>query len=81
MAMKCVEKWAQAFKDIDLQQATTGWYVGSSHFDAHSFSSNMSGFSSSVSSALASTPGGSGSSGSSCGSSGGGGGGGGGGSW
>lgn len=77
VAMKCVEKWAQAFKDIDLQQATAGWYVGSSHFDANSFSSKVSSFSSSVSNAIASTPGGSGSGG----SSGGGGGGGGGGSW
>jgi uncharacterized membrane protein len=81
IAMKCVEKWARAFKDIDLQQATAGWFVGSSHFDANSFSSNISSFSSSVSSAIASTPGGSGGSGFSGGSSGGGGGGGGGGSW
>jgi uncharacterized membrane protein YgcG len=81
IAMKCVERWAQAFKDIDVTPATTGWYVGTSRFDAGSFSRNISGFSSSVSSAIASTPGGSGGSGFSGGSSGGGGGGGGGGSW
>jgi uncharacterized membrane protein YgcG len=80
IALKAVDKWAQRFKDIDLQKATAGWYGGTSHFNAQTFSSNMSGFSSSVSSAIASTPGGSGGSGSS-GSSGGGGGGGGGGSW
>lgn len=82
IAIKAVDKWAKAFKDIDLQKATSGFYTGHgySHFDAQSFSSNMSGFSSSVSSAIASTPGGSGGSGSG-GSSGGGGGGGGGGSW
>jgi uncharacterized membrane protein YgcG len=82
IAMKAVDKWAKAFKDIDLQKATSGFYAGHgySHFDAQSFSSSMSGFSSSVSSAIASTPGGSGGSGSG-GSSGGGGGGGGGGSW
>jgi len=82
IAMKCVERWARAFKDIDLGPATAGWYAGSgSHFDAGSFSSNITSFSSSVSSAIASTPGGSGDSGFSGGSSGAGGGGGGGGSW
>ncbi len=81
IVLKCVDKWARAFKDIDLQRATAGWYVGSSRgFDPVGFSSGLSGFSSSVSSAIASTPGGSGSSGFG-GSSGGGGGGGGGGSW
>ena len=82
ITMKAVDKWAKAFKDIDLQKATAGFYAGHgySQFDAQSFSSNMSGFSSSVSSAIASTPGGSGHSGAG-GSSGGGGGGGGGGSW
>ena len=81
IAMKCVDRWARAFKDIDLRQATAGWYAGASPFDAISFSSNMDGFSSSLSSAMASTPGGSGGSGFSGGSSGGGGGGGGGGGW
>jgi hypothetical protein len=81
VAFKCVDRWADAFRDIDLQRATGGWYAGPSSFDARSFSSNMSSFSSSVGSTLASTPGGSGGSGFSGGSSGGGGGGGGGGSW
>jgi uncharacterized membrane protein YgcG len=82
----CVEKWANAFKDIDAQQATSSWYTGSSlgAFSANDLSSNLSSFSSQVSSTIASTPGGSGGSGFSGGGgggSGGGGGGGGGGSW
>jgi uncharacterized membrane protein YgcG len=82
IVFRCVEKWAAAFKDIDMQQATGGWYHGATAFNASSFSSSVGGFSSSVSSAIASTPGGSGSSGfGGGGSSGGGGGGGGGGSW
>jgi uncharacterized membrane protein YgcG len=83
VVFKCVDKWAQAFKDIDLQAATSGWYVGSTDgFDPGHFSSSLSNFSSSVSSTITSTPGGSGGSGfSGGGSSGGGGGGGGGGSW
>lgn len=78
---RCVEKWAKAFRDIDVQQATAAFYSGSSGFDAGRFSSSLSSFSSSMSSSMASTPGGSGGSGFSGGSSGGGGGGGGGGSW
>jgi uncharacterized protein (TIGR04222 family) len=81
VAFKCVDGWARAFKDIDLQAATRGWYAGTSGFDSRQFSSNLGSFSSSVSSTIASTPGGSGGSGFSGGSSGGGGGGGGGGSW
>jgi uncharacterized protein (TIGR04222 family) len=81
VAFRCVEKWAEAFSDIDLQAATEGWYSGSRPFNPSSFSSAVSGFSSSVSSTMTSTPGGSGGSGFSGGSSGGGGGGGGGGSW
>ncbi len=80
----CVEKWANAFKDIDATQATSGWYTGSSlgAFSANDLSSNLSSFSSQVSSTIAATPGGSGGSGfSGGGGSGGGGGGGGGGSW
>jgi Predicted membrane protein (DUF2207) C-terminal domain/Predicted membrane protein (DUF2207) N-terminal domain len=80
IAFRCVDKWARAFKDLDLQRATAGWYVGASPFNAGSFSSSLTSFSSSVASTLASTPGGSGSSGFG-GSAGGGGGGGGGGSW
>jgi uncharacterized membrane protein len=81
VAFKCVDKWAKAFADIDLQAATARYYVGSGPFSASSFESSLGSFSSSVSSTLASTPGGSGGSGFSGGSSGGGGGGGGGGSW
>ena len=82
IALKCVDRWARAFKDIDLQQATAAFYTGHSRFDAGGFSSSLGSFSASVSSAIASTPGGSGGSGfSGGGSSGGGGGGGGGGSW
>jgi uncharacterized membrane protein YgcG len=79
----CVEKWANAFKDIDAVAATSSWYTGSSlgAFSANDLSSNLSSFSNQVSSTIASTPGGSGGSGFSGGGSGGGGGGGGGGSW
>jgi uncharacterized protein (TIGR04222 family) len=81
VAFKCVDRWARAFQDIDMQAATATWYAGSTAFDPGAFSSTVSSLSSSMSSALASTPGGSGGSGFSGGSSGGGGGGGGGGSW
>jgi uncharacterized membrane protein YgcG len=81
VAFKCVEKWARAFRDLDIQAATAGWYTGTSGFNPSSFSSSLGTFSNSVSSAMASTPGGSGGSGFGGGSSGGGGGGGGGGSW
>jgi uncharacterized membrane protein YgcG len=79
----CVEKWANAFKDIDATRATSSWYTGSAlgAFSANDLSSNLSSFSSQVSSTIAATPGGSGGSGFSGGGSGGGGGGGGGGSW
>jgi uncharacterized membrane protein YgcG len=81
IAFKCVDRWARAFKDIDMQTATAGWYAGTARFDAGSFSSSLGSFSTSVSSTMTSTPGSSGSSGFSGGSSGGGGGGGGGGRW
>jgi uncharacterized membrane protein YgcG len=81
IVFKCVDRWARAFKDIDLQQATAGWYVGATAFNAGNFSSSLTSFSTSMSGAIASTPGGSGGSGFGGGSSGGGGGGGGGGSW
>jgi uncharacterized membrane protein len=82
IAFKCVDRWASAFKDLDMRAATGGWYAGTTPFSPGTFSSGLGSFSSSVSSAIASTPGGSGGSGfSGGGSSGGGGGGGGGGSW
>ncbi len=81
IAFKCVDKWARAFEDIDLQAATATWYAGARGFSVSGFESSLGSFSNSMSSTLASTPGGSGGSGFSGGSSGGGGGGGGGGSW
>ncbi|HUF53551.1 MAG TPA: DUF2207 domain-containing protein [Dehalococcoidia bacterium] len=78
---KCVDKWSEAFEGL-ANVGEPDWYVGTRPFVAHSFVSSMSSFSSSISNAIASTPGGSGGSGfSGGGSSGGGGGGGGGGSW
>ena len=77
----CTEKWARAFEGIGAAPTTGGWYVSPYAFAPVSFANSLDGFSSSVSSAIASTPGGSGGSGFSGGSSGGGVGGGGGGSW
>jgi uncharacterized membrane protein YgcG len=77
-----VDKWARAFEDMGIEPNTGNWYVGAAPFHAVAFSQSLQGFSSSMSSAIASTPGGSGGSGFSGGGfSGGGGGGGGGGSW
>ncbi len=82
IVFKCVDRWARAFRDIANQPSAAGWYVGrSSSFNPSTLSSDLNSFSSTVSSALTSTPGGSGRSGFGGGSSGGGGGGGGGGSW
>lgn len=78
----CVDRWAKAFAGLDREAAAVGgWYVGHGAFSPGTFSSELSTFSSTVSSTIAYTPGSSGSSGFSGGSSGGGGGGGGGGSW
>lgn len=78
----CVDRWAKAFAGLDREAAAVGgWYVGHGAFSPGAFSSELSTFSSTVSSTIAYTPGSSGSSGFSGGSSGGGGGGGGGGSW
>jgi len=77
----CVDKWARAFKDIDMSAQTSSWYVGSGPFNAGILSSSLMGFSSNLGSAISSTPGSSGGSGFSGGGAGGGGGGGGGGSW
>ncbi len=60
----CVDKWAKVFSDLGIDTSTTsGWYVGTGVFTAAAFSQTVESFSSSVSSAIASTPGGSGSSG------------------
>ena len=76
------ERWARAFADIDGRLPETTWYTGPNYFTVHSFSDSMSGFSTTTSGTISSTPSGSGGSGfSGGGSSGGGGGGGGGGSW
>ena len=77
----CVERWANAFKDIDTSAQTSSWYVGNAPFNAIVLSSSLQGFSSNLGSAIAATPGSSGGSGFSGGGAGGGGGGGGGGSW
>ena len=77
----CVERWARAFKDIDMSAQTSSWYVGNAPFNAIVLSSSLQGFSSNLGSAIAATPGSSGGSGFSGGGAGGGGGGGGGGSW
>lgn len=82
-----VERWAKAFEGLDREAARAmqglGWYVGQGMFSPSAFSSELSTFSSTVSSTIAYAPGSSGSSGFSSGGgfSGGGGGGGGGGSW
>ena len=78
-----VDRWANAFRGLDARAAgIAAWYVGTTPFNAASFSSDLQSFSSSLSLSVASTPGGSGSSGFGGGGfSGGGGGGGGGGSW
>jgi len=77
----CVDRWARAFKDIDMSKQTASWYIGSGPFNAGVLSSSLQGFSSNLGSAIAATPGSSGGSGFSGGGAGGGGGGGGGGSW
>jgi uncharacterized membrane protein YgcG len=78
----CVDKWAQVFEDLGIEPQTSSWYVSTHAFAPLAFSRSLQSFSSSMSSAIASTPGGSGGSGFGGGGfSGGGGGGGGGGSW
>ena len=78
----CVDKWAKVFEDLGIKPDTTGWYVSTHAFAPIAFSRSLQSFSSSMSSAIASTPGGSGGSGFGGGGfSGGGGGGGGGGAW
>ena len=77
-----VDKWAEVFEKLGIEPDTSSWYVSTHAFAPLAFSHSLQSFSSSMSSAIASTPGGSGGSGFSGGGfSGGGGGGGGGGSW
>ena len=76
----CVDRWAHAFRDIDVAAATAGWYVGAQGLNALAFSNNLQNFNSTVASSITYSPASSGSSGFS-GGGGGGFGGGGGGSW
>jgi uncharacterized membrane protein YgcG len=79
----CVEKWAKAFEGLDdrVAESTAGWYHGVRAFQVAAFSSSLQGFSSSISSTIASSPSSGGSGFSGGGFSGGGGGGGGTSSW
>jgi len=81
IVFRCVDKWARAFSDAERQGATRSWYVGSQAFSAVAFSQSLQGFSSNLTSTIASTPGSHGGSGFSGGGAGFGGGGGGGHSW
>ncbi len=83
MMFGSVRKWAGVFEELGIEVPEPTYYHGNyTTFQAAAFASSFTGFSSSVGSVMASTPGGSGGSGfSGGGSSGGGGGGGGGGSW
>lgn len=76
----CADRWAHAFRDIDVAAATAGWYAGGAYASPLLFSSSLESFSSTVGSSIAYSPASSGSSGFG-GGSGGGFGGGGGGSW
>jgi uncharacterized membrane protein len=78
-ALGVEKKWAEQFKNIEMENPT--WYKGGSYssFSAASFSKDISSFNSSMSAGVTAASGGSGSGGG--GFSGGGGGGGGGGSW
>lgn len=76
----CVRRWARAFESVGREPGQPSWYAGARPFAPGAFAERLSGFASSLSGAIASTPGGRGGSGFG-GSSGGGGGGGGGGSW
>jgi uncharacterized membrane protein YgcG len=76
----CVHRWAKAFEGIDTKAAMSTWYQGQGVFTPVLFASSLEGFSDSMSTTIAATPGGSGGSGGG-GFSGGGGGGGGGGAW
>lgn len=73
------EKFAKAMKDMGIEPPQPSWYTGSTPFRPYYFASQVQGFSTSLSSAMAATPSSSGSGGG--GFSGGGFGGGGGGSW
>ena len=75
-----VRRWAKAFEGIDTTSANSAWYVGNQPFQAAVIANSLESMNSSISTAIAATPGGSGAS-SFGGGAGGGGAGGGGGSW
>ena len=50
------EKFVDAMKEIGLKTTQPGWYSGTHPFNSHVFASNMSDFSNSMGSAIASTP-------------------------
>lgn len=77
----CVQKWAERFEALGIEPQQPSWYAGAGPFRAMAFAEGMRSFSTSISGAMAATPGGSGGSGFGGGFSGGGGGGGGGGAW
>jgi len=78
----CVHRWAKAFEGIDTSAAVSPWYQGPGPFYPVLFASALEGFSNTLSTTIADTPGGRGGSGGGGGGfSGGGGGGGGGGAW
>lgn len=49
-------KFAKAMEDMGIKPETTGWYYGTTHFNAMTFSSHVNDFSSSMSQAIASAP-------------------------
>lgn len=53
---RCVDKWARAFRDIDIQAQIAGWYEGNSGFEATSFSRELTSFSSVMDSTITSAP-------------------------
>jgi uncharacterized membrane protein len=52
----CVDKWAKVFEDLGIQPQTDSWYVSTHAFAPLAFSHSLRSFSSSMSSAIASSP-------------------------
>lgn len=57
------KKLADAMKDMGIKTTQPNWYIGTTIFDTHGFTSDINNFSSSLSSVIASSPAGSGSGG------------------
>jgi len=74
IVLKCVDKWARAFHDVDGQHTLSGFYMSSALFDTRGFLSRVADFLTLVSSAITSVVGDVGGSGSGSGARGGGGG-------